>query len=98
MKPGNPWTLRGDAGLRPHMDHLLDIRGAIIPFTLLKITQAFRELRAGETIEILVGDPDTRDDLFKVLPASLYELIGVENEASFYRILLRKRGEKNGTT
>lgn len=71
-------------------DHILDIRGTIIPITLLKITQTFRELNPGETMEILVGDEDTREDLFKVLPASLYEVIEVKEEESFCRIFLKK--------
>jgi TusA-related sulfurtransferase len=76
--------------LEPISRHLLDIRGAIAPITLLKVTQAFREMRTGETIEILVSDQDTRLDLFKVLPSSHYEIIEIKEKASFFRILLRK--------
>ena len=80
--------------MKPLSHHLLDIRATILPITLLKVTQAFREMNAGETIEILVADPDTRQDLFKVLSPSLYELMEMGEEKSFFRILLKKRGEK----
>lgn len=76
--------------MEPKKDHILDIRGTIIPITLLKVTQTFREMNPGETMEILVGDRDTREDLFKVLPASLYEVIEVKEEESFCRISLKK--------
>ena len=71
-------------------DHILDLRGAIIPLTLLKISQEFREIQAGKTMEILVNDPDTRRDLFKILPAFSYKLMNLNDEGSFYRIRLIK--------
>jgi len=73
-------------------DHKLDLRDAIIPLTLLKISQEFREIKVGETMEILVNDPDTKRDLFKILPASSYEVMQLNDVGSFYRIGLIKKG------
>lgn len=64
--------------MKPKADYFLDLRGAISPISLLKVTQAFREMKPNEILEILVRDPDTRKDLFKVLPDLAYELIIVE--------------------
>lgn len=61
--------------MKPKADYFLDLRGAISPISLLKVTQAFREMKPNEILEILVRDPDTRKDLFKVLPDLAYELI-----------------------
>ncbi len=71
--------------------HQLDLRGMIAPVTLLKLTQAFRRLNPGETLEILGSDVQTRKDLFKVLQASRYELISCQDDMTFYRVRLRKR-------
>jgi TusA-related sulfurtransferase len=71
--------------------HRLDLRGMIAPVTLLKLTQAFRRLNPGETLEILGSDVQTRKDLFKVLEASRYELISFQDDMTFYRVRLRKR-------
>ena len=71
--------------------HQLDLRGMIAPVTLLKLTQAFRRLNPGGTLEILGSDHETRKDLFKVLQASRYELISLEDDMTFYRVRLRKR-------
>ena len=71
--------------------HQLDLRGMIAPVTLLKLTQAFRSLNPGETLEILGSDVQTRKDLFKVLQASRYELISFQDDMTFYRVRLRKR-------
>jgi TusA-related sulfurtransferase len=72
--------------------HRLDLRGAIIPFSLLKVSQVFKILKPGELLEILCSDPDTRIDLFKILPESSYELTLMEEleEDYFYRIQLKK--------
>jgi TusA-related sulfurtransferase len=70
--------------------HILDVRGTIIPITLLKVTHAFREMNPGETIEILIGDGDAREDLFRVLPVSFYEVIEIKEEESFCGISLKK--------
>jgi TusA-related sulfurtransferase len=70
--------------------HILDIQGTIIPITLLKVTHAFREMNPGETIEILIGDGDAREDLFRVLPVSFYEVIEIKEEESFCGISLKK--------
>ena len=71
--------------------HQLDLRGMIAPITLLKVTQAFRRLNPGETLEILGSDVQTRKDLFQILEAPHYELVSSQDDKAFYRILLRKR-------
>jgi len=79
--------------LKPKADHFLDLRGAISPITLLKVTQAFREMKPNEILEILVGDPDTQKDLFKILPDLSYELITFEEmeRENSVRVQMKKR-------
>jgi TusA-related sulfurtransferase len=79
--------------LREVMSHKLDLRGAIVPFSLLKVIQEFKLMNSGETLEVLWSDPDTPADLFKVLPDSSYKLGGLEEMAdadSSYRMTLVK--------
>ena len=73
--------------------HKIDLRGAIIPFTLLKVSQAFKMINPGEILEVLWSDPETQNDLFKILPDSSYELILMETleENTTYRIRLAKK-------
>jgi TusA-related sulfurtransferase len=80
--------------LKKKPDHILDIRGTIPPISLLKVSQAFREMKKRETIEILCGDIDTRTDLFKVLPPLSYELVLVEEleaEGTLFRVRMKKK-------
>ena len=72
------------------VDHIFDLRGMIIPVSLLKITQALREIKSGEVVEIVGSDPETRRDLFKILRAFSYELLNVDDEKTVYRVRLRK--------
>ena len=78
------------------MDHSLDLRGSIPPISLLKICQVFRAMQIDDTLEILGRDPDTRTDIFKVLPGAAYELIlseELDKADSSYRLQMRKRGD-----
>jgi len=78
------------ARLEPTEKHILDLRNIIAPLTFLKVTQEFESLKSGDVLEILAKDPDTRKELFKVLKAFHYRLMGIEEEGSFYRIRLMR--------
>jgi TusA-related sulfurtransferase len=76
------------------MEHRLDLRGTIIPFSLLKVCQVFKLMDTGETLEVIWSDPDTQEDLIKVLPAASYDLISLDetkDEQSVYRLTLLKK-------
>ncbi len=76
--------------MEPTKEHILDLRNIIAPLTFLKVTQEFEALKPGEILEILAKDQDTRKELFKVLKAFNYRLMGIEEERSFYRIRLMR--------
>lgn len=51
-------------------------------------------MEAGETLEVFWSDPDTPEDLFKVLPNSSYELVSLEemaDEKPSYQLTLIKK-------
>ena len=78
--------------MKNEADYIVDFRGAIKSLTLLKLTHMFRTMKSDEVIKIMGLDPDTRNDLFKVLPAIAYELIfEEEREGEFCNIHLKKR-------
>ena len=76
--------------MQSQVDHILDLRGMIVPVTLLNISQSFREIKPGEAVEIVGNDPETKRDLFKILRAFPYELMYVSDEETVYRVRLRK--------
>ena len=79
--------------MKPRADHYLDLRGAIPPISLLKVTQVFRKMKTNETLEILGRDPDTRMDIFKIIPDVAYEVIVVEEteRGDSFRVQMKKR-------
>ena len=84
--------------MKKEADHIVDFRGAIKSLTLLKLTHVFRSMQSGEVVEIMGLDPETRNDLFKVLPAISYELVfEEEREGEFCNIYLKKRTRENNT-
>lgn len=58
------------------MEHL-DLRNIINPFGLLKASNTFRSLKAGEELEILCNDRKTIIELFKVIPSGVCELVSM---------------------
>lgn len=79
--------------MKKSAQHTLDLRGIIIPFSLLKASQVFKIIKPGELLEIWCSDPGIQEDLLKILPHSAYELTSMEalEEDSSFRIQLRKR-------
>ncbi len=71
----------------------IDLRGFMVPFTLLKISNSFRTLEKEEILEILLSDRDALDDLVMIIPESAYALIKMEvldGEDQGIRIQLKK--------
>lgn len=80
-------------------DRILDFRGSITSIALLKLTCVFSEMGPCEVVEILGSDPDMRQDLFRVLPQTSYDVIAMddieEEGAPCFRVWLRKRSESS---
>jgi TusA-related sulfurtransferase len=74
------------------MKHTLDLRGMILPFTMLKLSNGFRKMRAGEILEIIVANPDARKYILEILATLHCEVLGVHTGKDSYRIRLRKLG------
>ncbi len=74
-------------------DVIIDFRDSISSISLLKTTQIFERMKPFEVMEIKGFDPDTRRDLFKVLPAFSYEVIATEAEEDGVcrQVRIRKR-------
>jgi TusA-related sulfurtransferase len=67
----------------------------IVPVTFLNISRSLREIKSGETVEIVGSDPETKRDLFKILRTFSYELLNIDNDKNLYRIRLRKGGPED---
>jgi TusA-related sulfurtransferase len=56
-----------------------DLRRSIVSFSLLQITNRFKQLKTGEVMEIIGDDPSLVNDLERVLPGLEYEFAEIDN-------------------
>jgi len=71
-----------------------DSRNTITPLFLLQVTNAFRQMKPGDKLEIIANDTSIASDLKSILASRGYELTGVEkvNETgNDYRMWLAKK-------
>jgi TusA-related sulfurtransferase len=76
--------------LKTKIKYKFDLQEAITPFTFLKVTQAFREMKAGEILQVTGNDPKTRREIFQVLNTFHYAVIDIEEDGNYYCICLKK--------
>jgi TusA-related sulfurtransferase len=60
----------------------VDVRGAITPFSLLKVSLVFQQMRPSETLEIVGCDMEMQRDLLKLLPNASCEAVGTGSNAA----------------
>ena len=75
-----------------------DLRDTLLPFSLLQITNLFREMKPGEEMQIFAGvshiDATILRDVMLILPRTDYDLIAKENldgDDPVTRLRLRKK-------
>ena len=74
-------------------DYIVDFRGALKSLTLLKLTHVFRGMKGDEVVRIVGLDPDTRNDLFKVMSGLSGEFVfEEERDGEFCSIHVQKEG------
>ena len=75
-----------------------DLRETLLPFSLLQITNLFREMKPGEEMQIFAGvsriDATILRDVMLILPRTDYDLLAKENldgDDPVTRLRLRKK-------
>ncbi len=68
----------------------LDVTGEACPLPVIKTAKAMKELRPGQTLEVLATDPGVEPDMQAWAKQTGNELLGVQREGAVYRVLLRK--------
>ena len=70
--------------------HKFDLRETITPFAFLKVTQAFRDMKPGDILQVVGDDPKTRIEIFKVLHTVRYTLVDTQEEGNYYCFSIKK--------
>lgn len=74
--------------------HKFDLRKEIVPFVFLKVTQAFREMKVGEILQVTGNDPDTFREIFQVLSTFYYTVVATKEGDDFYSVQIRKNKKR----
>jgi len=69
----------------------LDVRGKICPFPLFYAKQKITEMKSGEELEIIADDSTAKETIQKWSKLHNQEILKIEDEKSYFRIILKKR-------
>ncbi len=72
-------------------DHRLDASGLICPEPLMLVRNRIREMRSGETLEVVATDPSTERDFTNFCRFMGHELVSHDIDAGVHRYRLRKK-------
>jgi len=68
----------------------LDLVGVISPVCLLKCKSCLKSMSAGETMDVLVQDPEVVEELERIIERSVDEVTDCNKEGDTYRICILK--------
>ena len=71
-------------------DILLDARGLLCPFPVLKARKALAAMKSGQCLEVLATDPGSQADFRAYCEATGYELRISEQNGDEFRYLIKK--------
>ncbi len=69
----------------------LDVRGKVCPFPLFYAKRKINEMKPGEELEIIADDATAKETIQKWSKLHDQEIIKIEDEDTFFRIILKKR-------
>ncbi len=72
--------------------HHLDLRGTGCPINYVKTKIFLENLNAGEVLEIFLDEGESINNVPQSLKNDGHEIVGIEKQDGFYRVLVRKSG------
>ncbi|MCL4479659.1 MAG: sulfurtransferase TusA family protein [Deltaproteobacteria bacterium] len=72
------------------IDKTIDTTGLLCPLPILRTAQAVKEIKAGETLEILATDPGIKEDIKNWCTMTGHELIDIVDQDDKIIVHLKK--------
>ena len=69
----------------------LDVRGKVCPLPLFYAKRRISEMKMGEELEVITDDATAKETIPKWSKLHDQEVVGIEDEGDFFRIIIRKR-------
>jgi len=73
------------------VDKTLDVCGEVCPMPVLRTKRALEEMRAGETLEVIVDYPPSKENVRRLALSEGNEVLEIKEEGNLIKILIRKR-------
>lgn len=71
-------------------DHTLDCIGLYCPMPVVKTAQKFKELKVGETLELIADDKGVKQDIPAWCETTGHECLGIEEKGDEIRLYVKK--------
>ena len=75
-----------------HAHRRLDLRKHFDPLSLLEFMSRLQDMVRGETLEVLIGNHETSEDLKKIIDRSEHQIMSIKKVRDFYKFLIKKGG------
>ncbi len=72
-------------------DYSLDCIGMMCPIPVVKLSSKMKELKRGESLELLATDPGVEEDIPAWCISTKNEYLGFEKEKDVIRLYVKKR-------
>jgi len=72
-------------------DKTLDVCGEVCPMPVLRTKRALEEMKAGETLEVIVDYPPSKENVRRFALSEGNEVLEIKEEGNLIKILIRKR-------
>jgi TusA-related sulfurtransferase len=85
--------------VKENPDYMVDVQGAIAPFSLLKVSLVFQKMKTSEVVEVLGCDAEMQQDLLRLLPDASCEVVctvGIDPGVKITRVRFRKQTGQQG--
>ncbi len=69
----------------------IDLRGKRSPFPIIQIAKAIKKINTGETLNFLVDDKDSIDDVYEWIRRTGHVLKGIVRKGDYWSIQITKR-------
>jgi tRNA 2-thiouridine synthesizing protein A len=71
-------------------DVTLDVCGEVCPLPVMKTNEALANMKSGETIEVMVDYPPSRENVRRLATSKGHEVLNIAEQGEVIKLLIKK--------
>jgi len=71
-------------------DVTLDVCGEVCPLPVMKTNEALAKMKSGETIEVMVDYPPSRENVRRLATSKGHEVLNIAEQGEVIKLLIKK--------